>query len=51
MKILGKNVSYNKVGRFFIKKVKGIKNPKLDLFKNTKLNLIYYLFLLKQTDG
>jgi len=35
---------------FFIKKIKKLINYKLDLFKNIKIFLIFYILLLKSAD-
>ena len=39
-----------KVEAFFIKKIKKLKNYKLNLLKNAKIHLIFDIFLLKLID-
>ena len=42
-----KKLNHVKVGLFFIKKTKKLVNYKLNLLKDTKIYLIFYIFLLK----
>ena len=44
---LNKKLNYIKVRLFFVKKTKKSINYKLDLFKNVKIFLIFYILLLK----
>ncbi len=46
-KKLSKKLNYIKVDLFFVKKTKRSINYKLDLFKNIKVFLVFYILLLK----
>jgi len=46
-----KKLNYVKVESFFIKEVKKSINYELDLFKNVKVFLIFYISLLKLVDS
>ena len=47
---LNKKLNYIKVNLFFVKKTKKLVNYKLDLFKNVKVFLVFYILLLKSID-
>jgi len=47
---LNKKLYYIKVKLFFIKKTKKLVNYKLNLFKNIKIFLVFYILLLKLVD-
>ncbi len=47
IKRLSKKLNYIKVKLFFVKKIKRLINYKLDLFKNIKVFLVFYILLLK----
>ena len=49
-RILSKKLDYIKVGLFFIKKVKGLVNYKLELLKNVKVYPVFYISLLEPAD-
>ena len=42
-----KKLNYIKIDLFFVKKTKKLVNYKLDLFKNIKVFLVFYILLLK----
>ncbi len=48
---LNKKLNYIKVKLFFVKKTKKLVNYKLDLFKNVKIFLVFYILLLKSIDS
>jgi len=48
---LSKKLNYIKVELFFVKKTKKSINYKLDLLKNVKVFLIFYILLLKLTNS
>ncbi len=50
IKKLNKKLNYVKVKSFFVKKTKILINYELDLFKNVKVFLIFYILLLKLTN-
>ena len=43
-------LNHVKIELFFIKKIKKIINYELNLFKNVKIHLIFYILLLKSID-
>ncbi len=47
---LNKKLNYIKVELFFVKKTKKSINYKLDLSKNIKIFLVFYILLLKLTN-
>ncbi len=47
---LSKKLNYIKVKLFFVKKTKELINYKLDLLKNIKVLLVFYILLLKLID-
>ncbi len=47
---LSKKLNYVKVESFFIKKVKRLINYELDLFKDAKVFLVFYILLLESID-
>jgi hypothetical protein len=47
---LSKKLNYIKVELFFIKKTKKLINYKLNLFKNIKIFLVFYILLLELTN-
>ena len=47
---LSKKLNYIKVNLFFVKKTKRSINYKLNLFKNIKIFLVFYILLLKSVD-
>jgi hypothetical protein len=47
---LSKKLNYIKVKLFFVKKTKELINYKLDLLKNIKVFLVFYILLLKLID-
>ncbi len=49
-KKLSKKLNYIKVKSFFVKKIKKLINYELDLLKNVKIFLIFYILLLKLID-
>jgi hypothetical protein len=48
---LSKKLNYVKVELFLVKKTKKLVNYKLDLFKNVKVFLVFYILLLKSIDA
>ena len=44
---LSKKLNYIKVKSFFVKKTKKLINYELDLFKNVKIFLVFYILLLE----
>jgi len=44
-------LNYIKVDLFLVKKTKKSVNYKLDLFKNVKVFLVFYILLLKSADS
>ena len=49
-KRLNKKLDYTKIKSFFIKAVKRLINYKLNLFKDIRIHLIFYINLLKSVD-
>ncbi len=47
---LNKKLNYIKVESFFVKKTKKLVNYKLNLLKNIKIFLVFYILLLKLVD-
>ncbi len=47
---LNKKLNHIKVESFFVKKTKKLINYELDLFKNAKVFLVFYILLLKLTN-
>jgi len=50
IKKLNKKLNYIKVELFFIKKTKKLDNYKLNISKNIKIFLVFYILLLKLTN-
>jgi len=50
IKKLNKKLNYIKVKLFFIKKTKKLDNYKLNISKNIKIFLVFYILLLKLTN-
>jgi len=50
-KKLNKKLNYIKIELFLVKKTKRLINYKLDLFKNIKVFLVFYILLLKLADS
>ncbi len=48
---LSKKLNHVKVESFFVKKTKRLINYELDLFKNVKVFLVFYILLLKSTNS
>ncbi len=48
---LNKKMNHIKVESFLIKKAKRLVNYELDLFKNVKVFLVFYILLLKLTNS
>jgi len=46
-----KKLNYVKVELFLVKKTKKLVNYELDLFKNVKVFLVFYILLLKSIDA
>ena len=49
-RIPSKKLDYIKVGPFFIKKVKGSQNFKLNLLKDARVHPVFYISLLELAD-
>ncbi len=50
-KKLSKKLNYIKIELFLVKKTKKLINYKLDLLKNIKVFLVFYILLLKSIDS
>ncbi len=48
---LSKKLNHIKVESFFVKKTKKLVNYELDLLKNVKVFLVFYVLLLKSTNS